>query len=54
MGDEDVFNEATRMIVKGDTPLGVAALFPILFAVNHEGIIRFWETLNRRSWRINE
>ena len=54
MDDEDVFDEATRMILNGDTPLDVATLFPILFVVHHEGIIRLWETLNRRSWRINE
>ena len=54
MNDEDVFDEATRMILSGDTPLDVATLFPILFVVHHEGIIVLWETLNRRSWRINE
>ena len=54
MSDEDVFDEATRMIFAGDTPRDVATQFPILFVIHHEGIIRLWETLNRRPWRINE
>ena len=54
MSDERIRENAARMILEGETPRDVAMLFPGWFVTNHEGIIRLWETVNRRSWRGNE
>jgi len=45
---------ATSIILEGGTPLDVARRLPVWFVRNHEGIIRLWEAINRRSWRGNE
>jgi hypothetical protein len=54
MSDERIRENASRMILEGETPRDVAMLFPGCFVANHEGIIRLWKTVNCRSWRGNE
>ena len=54
MSDERISENAARRILKGETPRDVAMLFPGWFVANHEGIIRLWEIVNRRSWRGND
>ena len=54
MSDENISELAASMILGGGTPRSVALQFPAWFVRNHEGIIRLWETINRRGWRGNE
>ena len=54
MSEERDDGRATSMILEGGPPRSVALQFPAWFVRNHEGIIRLWETINRRGWRGNE
>lgn len=42
---------AAGMILAGQSPLSVAKALPVWFIRNGLGIIRLWETINRKEWR---
>ena len=45
---------AASMIMNGGTPRTVALQYPAWFVDNHEGIVRLWEVVNRRTWRFKD
>ncbi len=45
---------AATMIMDGGTPRTVALQYPAWFVDNHEGIVRLWEVVNRRTWRFKD
>jgi len=49
-----ICKEVATMILEGETPREVAFQFPCWYIAHHEGVVRFWETVNRRPWRVNE
>ena len=54
MTEDTIRERAASMIMSGGTPRSVAVQFPAWFVDNHEGIIRLWEVVNRKTWRGNE
>lgn len=47
---DDLAAEATNLVLHGATPQEVATKFPRWFLRHGGGVIRLWETLNRRKW----
>ena len=54
IGMREEAEEAASIIAKGGTPLEVAIEFPVFFIGFGDGVIKLWETLNRKVWRGNE
>ena len=54
MTDDGIRERAASMITSGGTPRSVALQFPAWFVKNHEGIVRLWEVVNRRTWRFKD
>ena len=49
-----ICEEVAMMIFEGESPREVASHFPCWFILHHEGTVRLWEIVNRRTWRANE
>ena len=54
MTDERICERAAEIIMSGGTPRSVALQFPAWFVNNHDGIVRLWEVINRRTWRFKD
>lgn len=54
MTDERICERAASIIMSGGTPRSVALQFPAWFVNNHDGIVRLWEVINRRTWRFKD
>ena len=54
MTGDGICTSAASMIMSGGTPRSVAIEFPAWFVNNHEGIVRLWEVINRRTWRFKD
>ena len=53
-GGDLICEEVAMMIFEGESPRDIASHFPCWFILHHEGVIRLWEIVNRRTWRANE
>lgn len=54
MTSDRIRERAAAMIMSGGTPRTVALQYPSWFVDNHEGIVRLWEVINRKTWRFKD
>lgn len=50
---QDFAEEAAMMIMGGSTPREVARRFPRWFLSRGAGVVRLWEVVNHRPWRLH-